>query len=121
MLPEAERAGYPPMQLAAEQVVGADGALYVDDPASPIVMLGDSFTGVFQFEDCKHAGLSAHLAKELGLPIDLVMAQGSGPRIRGQLARRGPEGLAQKRLVIWTMVSRDLHNYWANWDLIELP
>ena len=121
MLPEAERAGYPPMQLAAEQVMGADGALYVDDPASPVVMLGDSFTGVFQFEDCKHAGLSAHLAKELGLPIDLIMAQGSGPRIRGQLARRGPEGLAQKRLVIWTMVSRDLHNYWANWDLIELP
>jgi len=121
MLPEAERAAYRPMQLEAQQVVGADETLYTDDPASPLVMLGDSFTGVFQFEDCKHAGVSAHLARELGLPIDLIMAQGSGPRIRGQLARRGPEGLADKRLVIWTMVSRDLYNYWADWEVIKLP
>ncbi len=121
MLPEAERAAYRPMQLEAQQVVGADGSLYTDDRAAPIVMLGDSFTGVFHFEDCRHAGLSAHLARELGLPIDLIMAQGSGPRIRGQLARRGPDGLAGKRLVIWTMVSRDLYNYWADWDLIRLP
>ncbi|HUS81029.1 MAG TPA: hypothetical protein VM283_07155, partial [Armatimonadota bacterium] len=121
MLPEADRASYRPMQLEAEQVVGADGKLYTDDQSSPIVMLGDSFTGVFHFEDCKHAGLSAHLARELGLPIDLIMAQGSGPRIRGQLARRGPDGLAGKRLVIWTMVSRDLYKYWADWDLIKLP
>lgn len=121
MLPEAERAAYRPMQLEAQQVIEADGVLYRDDQASPVVMLGDSFTGVFHFEDCKHAGLSAHLARELGLPIDLIMAQGSGPRIRGQLARRGPQALASKRLVIWTMVSRDLYNYWADWDLIKLP
>lgn len=121
MLPEAERVRYRPMELTALQVVGPDGELYTDDPASPIVMLGDSFTGVFHFEDCKHAGLSAHLAKELGLPIDLIMAQGSGPRIRGRLARRGPDGLQGKRLVIWTMVARDLYNYWAGWDLIKLP
>jgi len=121
MLPEAERAAYRPMQLEAQQVVDADGAFYADDQAAPIVMLGDSFTGVFHFEDCEHAGVSAHLARELGLPIDLIMAQGSGPRIRGQLARRGPDGLAGKRLVIWTMVSRDLYHYWADWDLIRLP
>ncbi len=121
MLPEAERAAYRPMQLEAQQVVDADGTFYADDQAAPIVMLGDSFTGVFHFEDCEHAGVSAHLAKELGLPIDLIMAQGSGPRIRGQLARRGPDGLSGKRLVIWTMVSRDLYNYWADWDLIRLP
>ncbi len=121
MLPEADRAKYRPMRLAAQQVVSPTGELYEDDQASPIVMLGDSFTGVFHFEDCQHAGLSAHLARELGLPIDLIMAQGSGPRIRGQLARRGAEGLAHKRLVIWTMVSRDLYNYWADWDIIRLP
>ena len=121
MLPEAQRAEYRPMQREAQQVVDAAGELYEDDQASPIVMLGDSFTGVFHFEDCQHAGVSAHLAKELGLPIDLIMAQGSGPRIRGQLARRGPDGLEGKQLVIWTMVSRDLYDYWADWDLIELP
>lgn len=84
-------------------------------------MLGDSFTGVFHFEDCRHAGLSAHLANELGMPVDLIMAQGSGPRIRGQLARRGHDEIERKKLVIWTMVSRDLYDYWAPWGLVKLP
>jgi hypothetical protein len=55
------------------------------------------------------------------MPVDLIMAQGSGPRIRGQLARRGHDAIAAKKLVIWTVVSRDLYNYWAPWDLIRLP
>ncbi len=121
MLTDAEKGGWRPMTLEALQVTDADGALYADDPASSIVMLGDSFTGVFHFEDCRHAGLSAHLARELGMPIDLIMAQGSGPRIRGQLARRGHDAIEAKRLVIWTLVSRDLYDYWAPWDLIRLP
>jgi len=121
MLTDAERLPFRPLQLTARQVVAPDGALYLDDPASPIVMLGDSFTGVFHFEDCKHAGVSAHLARELSMPVDLIMAQGSGPRIRGQLARRGHDAIASKKLVIWTVVARDLYNYWAPWKIIPLP
>jgi len=121
MLTDQEKLACRPMQLEAQQVVAPDGTLYVDDPESPIVMLGDSFTGVFHFEDCQHAGLSAHVAKELGLPIDLIMAQGSGPRIRGQLARRGHDAIASKALIIWTVVARDLYNYWAPWEVIKLP
>lgn len=121
MLSDAERLPFRPLQLTARQVVAPDGSLYADDPASPIVMLGDSFTGVFHFEDCKHAGVSAHLARELSMPVDLIMAQGSGPRIRGQLARRGHDAIAGKKLVIWTVVARDLYNYWAPWQIIPLP
>ncbi len=121
MLTDAERLPFRPLQLTARQVVAPDGALYLDDPASPIVMLGDSFTGVFHFEDCKHAGVSAHLARELSMPVDLLMAQGSGPRIRGQLARRGHDAIDAKKLVIWTVVARDLYNYWAPWQIIPLP
>lgn len=121
MLTDQEKLAYRPLKLTAQQVVTPDGELYVDDPDSPICMLGDSFTGVFHFEDCKHAGLSAHLAKELGVPVDLIMAQGSGPRIRGQLARRGHDAIEAKRLIVWTVVARDLYNYWAPWDIIKLP
>ncbi len=121
MLTDQEKLAYRPMKLEAQQVVAPDGTLYADDPDSPVVMLGDSFTGVFHFEDCKHAGLSAHLAKELGLPIDLIMAQGSGPRIRTRFARRGHDAIEAKRLVIWTVVARDLYKYWAPWEVIRLP
>ncbi len=121
MLTDAEKATRPPMKLQALQVIEAGGEFYADDPDSPLVMLGDSFTGVFHFEDCQHAGLSAHLARQLGAPIDLIMAQGSGPRIRGRLARRGHDAIEAKKIIIWTMVSRDLYQYWAPWDLIELP
>jgi alginate O-acetyltransferase complex protein AlgJ len=121
LLPPAEQAAHRPAELTAQQVMGPDGELYVDDPASPIVMLGDSFTGVFQLEDCKHAGLSAHVAKEIGHPVDLIMAQGSGPTIRTRLARRGAEVIDSKKLVIWTVVSRDLHGYWSPWREVALP
>ncbi|MGD8238079.1 MAG: hypothetical protein PVH68_05970, partial [Armatimonadota bacterium] len=121
MLTDQEKLKYRPMKLDAQQVVAAGGALYEDDPDSPIAMLGDSFTGVFHFEDCKHAGLSAHVARQLGMPLDLIMAQGSGPRIRGRLARRGHDAIEAKRLIIWTVAARDLYNYWAPWDIIRLP
>ncbi len=121
MLPDAEKLQFPPMELVAEQVVNPNGSLYEDDPTSPIVMLGDSFCGTFHHEDCGHAGVSAHLARELGVPIDLVMAHGSGPKIRANLAQRGPGALDGKRLVIWTVVARDLWHYWAPWAKVPLP
>ncbi|HJN18041.1 MAG TPA: hypothetical protein QGH10_21255 [Armatimonadota bacterium] len=121
MLMDAEKLKYPPMKLTGTQIVAPDGSLYEDDPDSSIVMLGDSFTGVFHFEDCQHAGVSAHVAKQLGTPLDLISAQGSGPRIRGQFARRGADAINAKKLVIWTCVTRDLYEYWAPWDIIKLP
>ncbi|MCC6445762.1 MAG: hypothetical protein IT210_20200 [Armatimonadetes bacterium] len=121
MLPDSEKMRYRPMRLSAQQVVGPGGKLYEDDPNSPVVMLGDSFCGVYHFEDCRHAGLSAHLAQALKMPIDLIMAHGSGPRIRAQLSRRGAAALAQKKLVIWTVAARDLYHYWAPWEKVKVP
>ena len=86
-----------------------------------MVVLGDSFTGVFHLEDCRHAGFTAHLAHRLGLAVDLIMAQGSGPTIRKRLARRGKDAIQSKRLVVWTVVNRDFYQYWAAWKRIPLP
>ena len=121
MLPDNEKITYRPMSLVAQQVLNPDGSIYKDDESSPIVILGDSFCGVFEVEDPKYAGLSAHIAKELGMPVDLMVAYGSGPGIRKNLARRGANVIQSKKLVIWTTAARDLYNYWAPWDLIKLP
>jgi hypothetical protein len=118
-LPEAQKRSYRPETLKAQQVVGADGALYEDDPDSPIVLLGDSFTGVYELTDAEHAGVSAHIAKSIGYPLDLVMSYGGGPNVRNKLMRRGAAALAKKKLVIWLLTSRDLYNYWEDWEPLE--
>lgn len=115
-LPEAEKSRHSPETLVGHQVLDADGKLYEDDPESPIVLLGDSFTGVYQLMDCEHAGISAHLARELGAPIDLVMSYGGGPNVRQKLLRRGAKALGSKRLVIWMMTERDLWDFWEGWE-----
>lgn len=117
-LPEAEQKKYAPETLVAHQVVSG-GAKYDDDADSPVVLLGDSFTGVYQLTDAEHAGVSAHLARGIGYPLDLVMSYGGGPNVRQKLLRRGVEALGSKKLVIWMMTARDLYDYWESWEPLK--
>ena len=120
-MPEAEQARYAPETLVGHQVVATDGTLYEDDPDSPVVLLGDSFTGVYELMDCEHAGVSAHLAKELGTPIDLVMSYGGGPNVRAKLLRRGEAALGTKKVVIWMMTARDLYDFCRRVGTVRAP
>jgi alginate O-acetyltransferase complex protein AlgJ len=119
-LAPAERRHYKPVPLVGHQVVLPGGELYTDVPESPITILGDSFTGVFQRTFCRHAGVSAHIARELRTPVDLVMSYGGGPNVRKRLLRRGVEALGKRRLVVWIMAARDLYDYWEDWELLEI-
>jgi hypothetical protein len=118
-LPEAERAKLAPETLTGHQVVNPDGTLYEDDPESPIILLGDSFTGVYQLMDCEHAGVSAHIAKQIGYPVDLVMSYGGGPNVREKLVKRGLDKLGGKKLVIWMMTARDLYDHAEGWQHLD--
>jgi hypothetical protein len=119
-LPEAEQKKYTPETLVAHQVM-AGGKPYDDDPDSPVVLLGDSFTGVYELTDAEHAGVSAHIARGIGYPVDLVMSYGGGPNVRQKLLRRGVAALGAKKLVIWMMTARDLYNYWEDWEPLKKP
>ncbi|MEE8408302.1 MAG: hypothetical protein V3T05_01730, partial [Myxococcota bacterium] len=118
-LADSEQARYKPLKLRGTQVLTPGGEPYVDVPESPITVLGDSFTGVYQRTFCRHAGLSAHIAKEISYPVDLVMSYGGGPNVRKKLLRRGKDALRNERLIIWVMAARDLYNYWEDWELLE--
>jgi alginate O-acetyltransferase complex protein AlgJ len=120
-LPEAEQAKYKPETLVAHRVLRADGKPYEDDPDSPIVLLGDSFTGVYELTDAEHAGVSAHIARDVSYPLDLVMSYGGGPNVRQKLLRRGRDALGAKKLVIWMMTARDLYDYWEDWEPLAKP
>ncbi|MBN1809905.1 MAG: hypothetical protein JW909_12630 [Planctomycetes bacterium] len=123
MLPETERIHYRPRPLQATQVLKPDGGFYDDDENSPILLLGDSYAGVFHFEDCEHGGLTAHIAREVGVPLDLVLGQGMGPNVRVKWLRYrgGGQALAGKKLVIWAISERDLFNYRSPWAVIQIP
>lgn len=118
-LPEAKKHGYTPETLAAKQVLRPDGTPYDDDPDSPIVVLGDSFTGVYELTDAEHAGFSAHVARGISYPVDLVMSYGGGPNVRQKLMRRGAAALDAKKLVVWVMTARDLYKYFEPWESLE--
>ena len=120
-LTPAEQRGYKPEALAAQQVLTPAGEPFEDDPDSPVVVLGDSFTGVFERTDCGSAGVSAHLARELRYPVDLVMSYGGGPNVRNTLLTRGEATLRRMRLVVWVFAARDLYNYWDDWESLQAP
>jgi alginate O-acetyltransferase complex protein AlgJ len=115
-LPEADRGAYPSVQLAAQQVFLPDGTLYkANQPQAPVLLMGDSFTGVFELVDCKSAGVGSHIAAKIGLPVDIITSWGGGPLVRDKMLRGRAKNMGEKRVIIYMMVARDLYNYTQGW------
>ena len=99
----------------------ATGKPYADDPGSPILWLGDSFSRIYQTDEPRAAGIIAHVAERLNLPLASVVNDGGASTVvRQQLTRKGAL-LRGKKLVVWTFVERDLRFGSKGWQLQELP
>ena len=115
-LAEADRASYPPITLRARQVFTPDGTLYKPaNPRAPILLIGDSFTGVFELVDCKGAGVGARIAEKTKTPVDIITSWGGGPLVREKMLRARKKDMGEKRVVVYMMVERDLYNYSGGW------
>lgn len=88
------------------------------DRNSPVVLIGDSHTLVFNAGGDLHtrgAGLPDHLAPELGFAVDHIGVRGAGTTVpRIELARR-KDDLASKKLVIWCFSSRQFTESTNGW------
>lgn len=105
---------HPVIDLAADRP-------YKDDPASPILWLGDSFSRIYQTDAPGSAGIIAQVAYRLNRPLaSIVNDGGASTVVRQQLARRA-ELLQGKKLVVWTFVERDLRFGSKGWGLTALP
>ena len=105
---------HPVIDLASEKP-------YRDDPDSPILWLGDSFSRIYQTDAPGAAGIIAQVAYRLNRPLaSIVNDGGASTVVRQQLARR-PGLLEGKRLVVWTFVERDLRFGSKGWALADLP
>ena len=90
---------------------------------SPIVLLGDSFTNVFndptigfgvpdKDEDKQppiRAGFAENLSLLLNRPLDVISMNGKGSTgVRVEFAKRHDDEVRSKKLVIWAIAARDL-------------
>lgn len=98
----------------------------VNDPASPVLLLGDSHTLVFHAGDDMHAkdaGLPGNLAAELGRNVELIGVRGSGSTsARLTLYRKAaadPDYWSRKKVVVYCMTARDLTESTDGWK--QLP
>ena len=109
-------------KVRARQVTDlASGKPYTDDPKSPILWLGDSYSRIYQTDEPKSAGIIAHVAQRLNCPLASVVNDGGASTVvRQQLARKG-DLLQGKKLVVWTFVERDLRFGSKGWQIEDLP
>lgn len=104
-----------PLKIRFVGTADSGGETPVDtNPASPIVLLGDSHDLVFHDGGdmlAVGAGLPDQLACELGIPVDLIAVRGSGAtpaRINlMRHARADPNYLSGKKVVVWCFSVRE--------------
>ncbi len=111
---------FPSETVRCYQVRNLDSGKLYEDEDSPVLLLGDSFSRVFQTDEPESAGLIANLAYELQLPLSSIVNDGGASTlVRQQLARR-MKLLEGKRLVIWEFVERDIRFGMRGWQKISL-
>ena len=122
--------GTPGKETLSLQFVGTEesgGATPVQpDRQSPVVLLGDSHTLVFQAGGdmlASGAGLADQLLHDLGIPVDLIGVRGSGATpARVNLMRRVRSGagyLAGKKALIWCFTVREFTEA-SGWSKVPL-
>jgi len=121
-LPDDIRNQYHPYQVLARQVFDVtDKILFKSDRFAPVMLVGDSFTGAFETVDCKGAGVGAHIAAKVRMPIDIITSWGGGPLVPNKALRMRQDEIQSKHLVIYLMVSRDIFNYSLEWEPLSVP
>lgn len=86
---------------------------------SKILILGDSFSRIFQTDAPVNAGWIAHFAKNISRPVASIVSDGGASTlVREKLARKAGV-LKGKKLLIWEFVERDLRFGAEGWKTIE--
>lgn len=112
---------FPPETTLAFQVVKKDGgAQYRNAKKSPVLFLGDSFSRIYHRDAPQSAGVVAHIAYELSMPLRAVISDGgASTMVRDELAQK-PELLQGTKLVIWEFVERDIRFGMDGWKKVPL-
>jgi alginate O-acetyltransferase complex protein AlgJ len=102
-----------PMQRAGKSA-GADVTTVESDPASPVLVMGDSHLQVFRRGGAmlaQQAGFVDHLQVALGTPVEeFSMQAGGADGPRREIARatvKNPDFWAKKKVAVWVFTARE--------------
>ncbi len=85
-----------------------------------ILILGDSFSRIYQTDSPVNAGWIAHFAKDMKRPVASIVSDGGASTlVREKLARKAGV-LKGKKLLIWEFVERDLRFGAEGWKDVDL-
>ena len=110
-----------PVQIVEANVVkNAKGPLRSDFRKSQILILGDSFSRIYETDAPMSAGWISRLAKNLQVPVCAIVSDGGASTlVREKLARRSGV-LKNKKLLVWEFVERDLRFGAEGWKKVRL-
>ncbi len=87
---------------------------------SDILILGDSFSRIYQTDEPRAAGWIAHFAAEIGSPVASIVNDGGASTLVRETLARKKKLLDGKKLCIWEFVERDLRYGAKGWKDIDL-
>ena len=112
----------------SQQVTGHVVYQFVDTTKTPfkddfrkskILILGDSFSRIYQTDAPVNAGWIAHFARNISRPVSSIVSDGGASTlVREKLARKAGV-LKGKKLLIWEFVERDLRFGAEGWKTVE--
>jgi hypothetical protein len=119
------------LQQSVGDVVAAARVPYRDDfgPNTKIIVIGDSFSRMYQTDAPRSAGWISHLAMELSQPLASIISDGGASTlVRQMLARRVAEAkrderktlLDGRKLIVWEFVERDFRYGAEGWKRVDL-
>lgn len=113
---------FPVQRVEARQVLSAKNGkpLRSDFRKAQILILGDSYSRIYETDAPMSAGWISQLAMELGTPVSSIVSDGGASTlVREKLARKSGV-LKGKKLVIWEFVERDLRFGAEGWKKVRL-
>ncbi len=116
-LPDAEKAKYPADTLPVMKILKGSEP-YKGGKNAPILLMGDSFTGVFESVDQKSGGPGSLLAYATGLDVQVLTSWGGGPGVYHRMMKMKKD-MQSKRLVIYMMTARDFWQSPMEWDALR--
>ncbi len=112
---------FPVQTVEANIVRNAKGVpLKSDFRNAQILVIGDSFSRIYETDAPMSAGWISRLAKNLQVPVSAIVSDGGASTlVREKLARRSGV-LKNKKLLIWEFVERDLRFGAEGWKKVRL-